>query len=83
MIRRFEAGKLVNDIGELALMPTKLPRVQRSADPNDDFLLALCEAGRADFLVTGDKADLLTLGAHGATHIITAAVFARELGLAV
>jgi predicted nucleic acid-binding protein len=34
------------------------------ADPDDDFLLALAEAGSADFLVTGDKAGLLVLASH-------------------
>ena len=37
-----------------------LPRVERSPDPTDDFLLALSEAGKADYLVTGDKSGLLS-----------------------
>ena len=57
-----------------------LPRVRRSADPADDFLLALCEAGRADYLVTGDKTGLLVLGTHGGTTILTAREFLDRLG---
>ena len=38
----------------------------------DDFLLALCEVAHADFLVTGDKTGLLTVGSHAGTAILTA-----------
>lgn len=81
LIRPAKAGRLVNELTAAAEMPDALPPVARSPDPRDDYLLALCEAGRADRLVTGDKPDLLTLGRHGAVRIVTAAAFARELGL--
>jgi predicted nucleic acid-binding protein len=35
-----------------------LPSAERSSDPMDDFLLGLCEACQADYLVTGDKGGL-------------------------
>src|SRR3546814_5199510 len=66
LIRPSEAGRLINQIAAVAEMPKRLPAIQRSRDPRDDFLLGLCEAGRADWLVTGDKADLLALDRHGA-----------------
>lgn len=78
LIRPFEAGRLVNQIAVIADMPARLTPVERSRDPRDDFLLALCEAGKADRLVTGDKDDLLALARHGETAIMTAADFARE-----
>lgn len=53
-----------------------LPRVERSAGPDDDYLLALCEAGNADYLVTGDKNGLLGLDTHKSTRIISARDFA-------
>lgn len=81
LIRPHAAGRLVNQIVRLAEMPEPLPAVQRSPDPRDDFLLALCEAGEADRLVTGDKAGLLALERHGATRIVTAAELAAELRL--
>lgn len=81
LIRSSDAGRLVNQIMLMADMPKALPEVRRSADPGDDFLLALCEAAQADWLVTGDKADLLALGRHRRTHIVTAARLAREFGL--
>ncbi len=81
LVRPFEAGRLLNRIGALADKPVGLPPVQRSRDPRDDFLLALCEAGGVDRLVTGDKDDLLALRKHKRTIILSAAEFARELGL--
>lgn len=81
LVRPSEAGRLVNQIAALAEMPSRLPQVQRSRDPLDDFLLALCEAGSADRLVTGDKDDLLALRQHGATRILTVATFAMEIDL--
>ena len=38
-----------------------LPRVKSSPDPTDDYLLTLCEAGKADYLVTGGKSGPLSL----------------------
>jgi uncharacterized protein len=75
-IKPHMAGRLVNRIKGLAENIDHLPRVERSPDPNDDFLLALSEAGRADYLVTGDKSGLLALGHHKGTRIITAREFA-------
>lgn len=81
LVRPSEAGRLVNQIAALADMPERLPPVERSRDPRDDFLLALCEVGAADRLVTGDKDDLLALQRHGAATIVTAAAFAAELDI--
>jgi predicted nucleic acid-binding protein len=41
-----------------------------ASDPKDSYLLALAEASRAEFLVTGDK-QLLSLKQHKSTRIIT------------
>jgi len=49
-----------------------------SPDPDDDFLLAMAQVGKADFLVSGDKSGLLVFGKIGFTKIISAADFARE-----
>ncbi|HKT17264.1 MAG TPA: putative toxin-antitoxin system toxin component, PIN family [Stellaceae bacterium] len=45
-----------------------------SRDPKDNKFLALAIAGRADYLVTGDK-DLLVLGRIGATPIVAPSDF--------
>jgi uncharacterized protein len=79
LIRPYKAGRLINQLKKLAVQIPHLPRVQRSPDPDDNFLLALAEAGAADYLVTGDKSGLLTLRRHKATIIIAARDFAERL----
>lgn len=76
LIKPYKAGRLVNQIRKLAEDVGQLPHLKRSPDPGDNFLLALAEAGEADFLVTGDKSGLLVLGSHKSTRIITARAFA-------
>lgn len=76
LVKPYKAGRLVNQIKKLAEDAGPLPPVNRSPDPNDDFLLALCEAGNADYLVTGDKRGLLALDRHKATRIVSASDFA-------
>jgi putative PIN family toxin of toxin-antitoxin system len=75
-IKPHKAGRLVNQVKKLAEDIDPLPRVKRSPDPTDDFLLALSEAGRADYLVTGDKSGLLALEQHKSTRIVSARAFA-------
>lgn len=65
------AGRLVNDLRALAVMVEKLPVVDVSPDPDDNYLLALAAAGSADFLVTGDKRDLLRIGVYAGAKILT------------
>lgn len=75
-VQPYKAGRLVNELKELAENIQALPEVGRSSDPDDDYLLALAEAGQADYLVTGDKSGLLALGRHKSARIITAREFA-------
>jgi putative PIN family toxin of toxin-antitoxin system len=74
-IKPYKAGRLVNDLSELAETIGPLPPVERSPDPTDDFLLALSQAGKADYLVTGDKSGLLSLARHQGTRIVSASEF--------
>src|SRR5229473_8294252 len=75
----YKAGRLINQLRELAETVDKLPRVERPIDPTDDFLLALSESGKADYLVTGDKSGLLALVGHRSTRIVSARDFAASL----
>jgi putative PIN family toxin of toxin-antitoxin system len=75
-IKPYKAGSLVNEMKKLAEIVDALPRVRRSPDPADDFLLALCEACKANYLVTGDKGGLLALEQHKGTLIVSARAFA-------
>jgi len=76
LIKPYKAGRLVNQIKKLAEEVGELPRVKRSPDAGDNFLLASAEAGKADYLVTGDKSGLLVLANHKSTRIVTAREFA-------
>lgn len=78
-IRSYEAGRMINDLRAFAEMIDSLPRVERSSDPDDDFLLGLSEKGRADYLVTGDKSGLLSLSRHQGTSIISVRHFIEVL----
>ena len=71
-------GRLVNQLRDVAIVVEKLPKIDRSPDPDDKHLLALAEAGLAQFLVTGDK-QLLSLKHHRFTRIITPATLAELL----
>jgi uncharacterized protein len=77
LVKPYKAGRLVNQVRKLAEDIDPLPSVERSPDPTDDFLLALSEGGKADYLVTGDKSGLLALGRHKSARIVSAKEFAE------
>ena len=81
LITPAHAGRFVNDLHRFATVLHALPVVERSRDPNDDYLLAMAEAGAADYLVTGDKRDILSLERHGNTAIVTAAALMALLDM--
>lgn len=49
--------------------------VQHSPDPKDDFLLALCQDSGSEYLITGNKRDLLDLRSFGKTEILSLTQF--------
>ena len=76
LVKPHKVGRLVNLVQKLAEDIDPCLPLERSPDPTDDFLLALSEAGNADYLVTGDKSGLLRLGRHKAMRIVSAGEFA-------
>ena len=66
---------MINRLRATGRWVADLPRVQLSADADDDFLLAMAQASGADYLVTGDQTGLLAIGHIGRTQIVTAAKF--------
>ena len=75
------AGTMLNTLAAVAVVSGNLPAVDRSRDPGDNFLLAMAEVGDADYLVTGDRRDLLALKRHGRAKIIKVRAFLKILGL--
>jgi len=65
------AGRLINELRDVAITVADLPTVTACADPDDNYLLATASVGLADFLITGDKADLLSMGRYEGTKIAT------------
>jgi putative PIN family toxin of toxin-antitoxin system len=79
------AGALLNHLqgatvlGE-GLATQAIPEALGLADPADEFLLVMCLASGADYLVTGDRRSGLLQRAHvGRTRIVTAAVFCETV----
>jgi len=74
------AGRLINDVKGVAEVIDPLPEVSICRDPWDNYLLATIEAGNANALVTGDKADLLGLDRHAGARIVTVRRFLEMVG---
>ena len=70
-----EAGNMINGLRYQARVLTDLPMLKVSQDPDDNPLLAMAVVGEADYLVSGDKRDLLSLKEIEKTKIITARDF--------
>ena len=75
LIRPAMAGEMVNQLRSMALMVDKLPPVDISPDPFDNFLLSLAQAAQADVLVSGDKRGILDIGSYGTCWIVTVRQF--------
>ncbi len=74
------AGRLINEIRDLAVLVKPVPVVAACADLRDDHLLAMAVAGEAEFLVTGDAHDLMTPGRYRRTRIVTVRTLPGALG---
>lgn len=77
-----QAAAIVANIGVRALVAEELPKVDLSPDPDDNAILAAAIAGRADFIVSGDKKHMLALGKVAAIPIVTAREALERLSLA-
>ncbi|WP_291323573.1 putative toxin-antitoxin system toxin component, PIN family [Desulfonatronospira sp.] len=79
ILQGHRVGTLINRL-YLGNLVDKLPQDMQTHDPEDAFLLALSQAGKADILVTGDKrSGLLRMGSHRQARIVTPTIFCREI----
>jgi hypothetical protein len=69
---------LIASLSELLDIPDQVPRLVR--DPKDDYLIACALAGKADFLVSGDK-DVLAVKAVETVKMVTAKQFLETLSV--
>ncbi len=80
---RYGLGDRIFDLSfilwELAELVTELPAVKVCTDPDDDKFLATAEAGRANYLVTGDVGDLLHLRNYKEVAIVSPREFVSLL----
>jgi uncharacterized protein len=86
-IRRFKkiTDEFVADIAAYLVYQTErveiVSSIKLSPDPDDNVFLETAVDGRADWLVTNDKADLLSLGSVQAIPIVSARDAVVRLGL--
>lgn len=79
VLQAAKVGVMINNL-QRAHVLEQLPRHFEAEDPDDAFLLAMADAGRADDLITGDRrAGLLQRGHLGRTRILTPAAFCVEV----
>jgi putative PIN family toxin of toxin-antitoxin system len=78
-LQPIEAGNLINGLRHQALVLETLPNVDLSEDPDDNPLLAMAIAGEVDYLISGDKCDVLSLRKVGKARILTARRFLTVL----
>ena len=76
-----EVGDVVNGLRARATVVGKLPKLELSPDPDDNFVLATAIRGEAAYLVTGDRKDLLVLEKLPGLRIIKARGFFEVLRL--
>ncbi len=75
-------GTMINNMNKATILDhlPDLPNGIAINDQNDNFLVAMAIAGKADYLVTGDlKSGLLELGHIGRTRILTPETFCAEI----
>lgn len=74
-----KVGVMINNM-QRAVVLDQLPHEFEAEDPDDSFLLAMAETGKADFLVTGDRrSGLLRRGHLRRTRILTPTTFCTEI----
>jgi putative PIN family toxin of toxin-antitoxin system len=74
-------GRFIHDLRRFAEVLRRLPQLDRSSDPADNFLLAMAQVGKVDYLVFGDRRGVLALKTHGVTRLVRARELLKVLGI--
>ncbi|MES2662666.1 MAG: putative toxin-antitoxin system toxin component, PIN family [Pseudomonadota bacterium] len=80
-VNPYEAKTLIENLYRRAILQTNLPIITLSSDPDDNKIIATALIGEADYLVSGDKADLLVLKKAQNVPIVTARQMVNILDL--
>jgi uncharacterized protein len=74
-----EVGRLINGLRRRGVLVETLPQINASPDPDDNPILAIALGGEADYLITGDKRDLLNLKKVQTIPILPVRTFVERL----
>lgn len=75
MFEPHSAGRLINALRRNAVVLDALPEVSYSPDPKDNPILATAIAGQAQYVVSGDKRDMVRLEKVQGIPVVTARDF--------
>ena len=75
IITTHEAGTVINKLKRRATVIENLPDVDLSPDPDDNPIIATAIAGQVQYIVSGDKRDMLELRKVEGISIVTAREF--------
>lgn len=75
IIKSHQAGQLINRISKYATALKDLPEVDYSPDPKDNPILSTGIEGQVQYIVSGDKKDMVKLGKVKGIPIITVREF--------
>ena len=79
--RKEQERRVCDGLAALAEMAAELPKLRAvPGDPKDDMVVATAVATTAEYLVTGDRKHLLSLGTYEGIQIVTPRDFLELLG---
>jgi len=78
VLQKSEVGTFINLFTQAAIM-VRPQQVNLSPDPDDNIILGIALAGKAEYLITTDKADLLALGKVKTTKIVHLSAFIKQV----
>jgi|SRR3990167_11215938 len=80
-IKKHEFDSLIKKVNKRAINIKITSKLNLSSDKKDNRYINCAKDGKADYLVTGDKADLLNIGNYKYTQIISVSEFYANLKL--